>query len=154
MNISSCMKRQVVSIPMTTTIREAAAIIVKKHVGLLPVVDKDDKLMGVVGLHHLLTLELPNFVNLVADVDFVHDFGAAETQRPPPEILEGSINPLVQPVITVDEDCGLLRAYALMLQQNLPDLPVVSKDGRLIGIASQVDVGSALLSEWEKAGRT
>ena len=56
----------------------------------------------------------------------------------------------MRPVITVEEDAGLLRAYALMLQQNLHDIPVVSKDGKLIGIASRVDVGVAILSTWSK----
>jgi CBS-domain-containing membrane protein len=44
------MKRSVVSIPDTSTIREAAAAIVDAHVGLLPIVDQDKKLVGVVGL--------------------------------------------------------------------------------------------------------
>jgi len=48
MNVKSCMKRNVVSIPATTTIRDAATIIVRKHIGLLPVVDKDDKPVGVI----------------------------------------------------------------------------------------------------------
>lgn len=51
----------------------------------------------------------------------------------------------------MEEDTGLLRAYALMLQQNLHDIPVVSKDGKLVGIASRVDVGVAILSTWDKA---
>ncbi|NUQ59203.1 MAG: CBS domain-containing protein, partial [Anaerolineales bacterium] len=49
MNIAACMKRHVVSIPASTTIREAAALFVKKHIGLLPVVDRNDKPVGVIG---------------------------------------------------------------------------------------------------------
>ncbi len=56
----------------------------------------------------------------------------------------------MRPVITVDEDSGLLRAYALMLQQNLHDIPVVARDGKLIGIASRVDIGVTILKTWEK----
>lgn len=148
MNISTCMKRNVVSIPQTSTIREAAAVFVKEHVGLLPVVDQDKKLLGVVGLRELLALELPDFVHFVADVDFVHDFGAVETSHPPARLLEQSIKALVKPAITVHEDSGLLRAYALMLQQELHDMPVVSEDGTLVGVASRVDIGTTILSAW------
>lgn len=151
MNIKSCMKRHVVYIKATTTIHEAAEIIVKKHIGLLPVVDDNDRPIGVIGMRDLLKLEMPDFVNFVSDVDFVHDFGAVEDKRPPAKTLSKSIKTLMHPLITVDEDCGLLRAYALMLQQNLHDIPVVSKDGKLIGIASRVDVGVAILSAWSKA---
>jgi len=150
MNISKYMKRQVVSIPITATIREAAAIIVKKHIGLLPVVDKKNKLVGVVGLRDLLNLELPDFVRFIEDVDFVHDFGAVETTRPAAKTLDKSIKSLMKETITVDEDCGLLRAYALMLQHNMHDIPVVSQTGELVGVASRVDIGSAILSAWEK----
>jgi CBS domain-containing protein len=142
------MKDRVVSIAMTATVREAAAIIVSKHIGLLPVVDKNDKPIGVIGIRDLLTLELPDFVSFVADVDFVHDFGAVETTRPSARTLGKSVKTLMKPAIFVDEDCGLLRAYALMLQHNLHDMLVVSKDGKLIGIASRVDIGVAILSAW------
>lgn len=150
MTVTSCMKKHVVSILKTATIREAAAIIVSKHIGLLPVVDKNNKPVGVIGIRDLLTLELPDFVSFVADVDFVHDFGAVETTRPSARTLGKSVKTLMKPAISVDEDCGLLRAYALMLQHNLHDMLVVSKDGKLIGVASRVDVGVAVLSAWGK----
>lgn len=150
MTVTSCMKKHVVSILKTATIREAAAIIVSKHIGLLPVVDKNNKPVGVIGIRDLLTLELPDFVSFVADVDFVHDFGAVETTHPSARTLGKSVKTLMKPAISVDEDCGLLRAYALMLQHNLHDMLVVSKDGKLIGVASRVDVGVAVLSAWGK----
>ncbi|MGE5249949.1 MAG: HPP family protein [Bacteroidota bacterium] len=144
------MKRNVVSIPLTSTVREAAAVFVKEHIGLLPIIDKENKLVGVVGLQDLLTLELPDFISFIADLDFVHDFGAVETTRPPAAVLDASIKTLMKPSITVHEDSGLLRAYALMLQHNLHDIPVVSNDGKLVGIASRVDLATAILSAWSK----
>jgi CBS domain-containing protein len=150
MSISKYMKRDVVSIPLTATIREAAAIIVKKHIGLLPVVEKNNKLVGVVRLSDLLNLELPDFVRFIEDLDFVHDFGAVETTHPTAKTLDKSVKSLMQETISVEDDCGLLRAYALMVQQNLHDMPVVSNTGELIGIASRVDIGTAILSTWSK----
>ena len=150
MNISQCMKRSVVSILETTTVREAAAVFVKAHVGLLPIVDQNSNLVGVVGLRDLLSLVLPDFVNFVVDVDFVHDFGAVETTRPSAEVLDQSIKSLMKPPITVNEDSGLLRAYALLLQHNLHVMPVVSEGGKLVGIASRVDIGTAIVSAWSK----
>lgn len=153
MNIADCMKRNVISIPDTSTIREAAAIIVKKHIGLLPIVDRENRLVGVVGLRDLLNLELPDFVRFIEDLDFVHDFGAVETTRPPARTLEKPIKSLMKDAITVEEDCGLLRAYALMLQHNLHDMPVLSRDGELTGIASRVDIGTSILSTWARVER-
>jgi CBS domain-containing protein len=151
MKIAAHMKRNVISISQSATIRQAAAVLVKKHIGLLPIVDDDDKPIGVIGMRDLLSLELPDFVSFIVDVDFVHDFGAVETTRPPARVLDQSIQSLMRPAITVEEESGLLRAYALMLQHDLHDIPVVSRDGRLAGIASRVDIGIGILSAWEKA---
>jgi CBS-domain-containing membrane protein len=153
MNVTSCMKRNVVYVHPKTTIREVTNIFVKKHIGLLPVVDEDDKPVGVIGMHDMLTLELPDFVTFLADVDFVHDFGAVEDLHPSAKTLNKTVQTLMKPAITVQEDCGLLRAYSLLLQHNQHDLPVVSKAGKLVGITSRVDIGVAILSTWLKADK-
>lgn len=150
MIIKKFMKRNVVSLPDSATIREAAAMFVRHHVGLLPIVDGQNKLVGVVGMHEMLTLELPDFISFVEDVDFVHDFGAVETTRPLPETLEKQITTIMKPAISVSEDAGLLRTYALMLQHRLHDMPIVAADGKLVGVASRVDIGTGILSQWEE----
>ena len=149
MDISRYMKRNVISIHASATVREAAAVFVEKHIGLLPVLDDENRPIGVVGLKDMLSLELPDFVNFIADLDFVHDFGAVETTRPPAEVLDRPVETLIKPVIPVEETAGLLRAYALMLQHDLHDIPVVSREGKLVGIASRVDIGTAILSSWK-----
>jgi CBS domain-containing protein len=40
-----------------------------------------------------------------------------------------------------------------MLQHNLHDILVVASDGKLIGIASRVDIGVAILSAWKRTAR-
>ncbi|MFZ6027503.1 MAG: HPP family protein [Chloroflexota bacterium] len=147
--IKNCMKRNVYSIPSNATIRQAAALVVDRHIGLLPVVDEKGKPLGVVGLRDFLSLELPDFFDLLPDLDFVHDFGAVETTRPSPEELNRPVMAIMRPVTFVEETCGLLRAYALMLKHSLHDLPVVGENGALVGIASRVDIGVAILSNWK-----
>ncbi len=146
--IKDCMKRTVFSIPSTATIRQAAALIVERRIGLLPVLDAQGKPVGVIRLGDLLSLELPSFFNLLPDLDFVHDFGAVETSHPSAEEIDRPVTALTQPWIFVEETCGMLRAYALMMKHNLHDLPVVSEDGALVGIASRVDIGAEILSAW------
>ena len=142
------MKRNVFSIPEVATVRQAAALIVERHIGLLPVVNHQGKPIGVIRLADLLSLELPDFFQLLPDIDFVHDFGAVEQTRPTPEDIDQPVTRFIQPRIFVEETCGLLRAYALMVKHNLHDLPVVAEDGTLVGIASRVDIGAAILSTW------
>ena len=149
MEVKRYMKRNVVSITESASIGQAAARFAAQHIGMLPVVDPSGKLVGILQLRDLLTLVMPDFVKLVEDFDFVHDFGAIETQHPSPETLARPLREVMQPPISVEETCSLLRAFALLHHNDLPDLPVVDLDGRLVGIVSRVDIGRALLSEWK-----
>ena len=146
------MKHEVISISATATIREAAALFVKEHIGTLPVIDDDGKLVGILHIRDLLELVMPSFVRLVEDFDFVRgDFSVFESLLPPPEVDIQPVSSIMVPPVSVRSESGLLRAFAIMNSYNLYDLPVVDDDGRLVGLASRVDVGTALLAEWRRA---
>jgi CBS domain-containing protein len=149
--IRDCMKSDVVSISVSSTVAQAVAAFTEKHIGILPVVDDAGRLVGILTLRSLLALVMPDFVRLMDDFDFVHDFGAVEAAHPSQEVLAHSVREVMQPPSSVAEDCGLLRAFALLRHYDLQDLPVVVPGGQLIGIASRVDVGVALLENWRTA---
>jgi len=152
--IGACMKRQVVAVSPTTTAQEAACIVVSNRVGTLPVVDELGVLVGVVRLEDLLQVFMPDFVALMDNIDFVHDFGALETLRPQ-DLLEAAqltMRDLMQPPVAVERTCGLLRAFATMAKHEIRDLPVVNAAGALVGIASRVDIAAAFLAAWTQTG--
>ena len=148
MIVKDFMKKNVVSISQTTTVLKAAEVMVANHIGTLPVLDLQEKPVGVIHLKDLLSLELPDFYHLVADFDFVHDFGAVETTRPAMDELSRLVTTLMKPVLAIEQGSGLLRAYAIMLKNDLSDLPVTDETGALAGIISRVDIGVAILSLW------
>ena len=151
-NIGQSMKHEVISISVSATIREAAALFVEEHIGTLPVVDADGKLVGILHIRDLLELVMPSFVRLVEDFDFVDgDFSMFETLRPPPEEEIQPACSIMDPPVSVKVGSGLLRAFAIMNSHDLYDLPVVDDDGRIVGIASRVDIGTALLAGWRSA---
>ncbi len=148
-NIGQSMKHEVISISVSATIREAAALFVEEHIGTLPVVDADEKLAGILHIRDLLELVMPSFVRLVEDFDFVRgDFSVFETLLPPPEEDIKPASSFMDPPLSVTVGSGLLRAFAIMNRHELYDLPVVDDDGRLVGLASRVDIGTALLAGW------
>lgn len=148
MNLRSCMKKNVIYISPEMTIKEAADTIIQHHIGTLPVVNQDQKLVGIVTIRDLVAQALPDFVNMLHDIDFVVDFGAAETRVPDNELLNTPVKKIMQPPIAGRGDCSLLRASALFKKHNLIDLPVVDDEERLIGIASLVDIGTKYLQTW------
>ncbi len=148
MIIRECMKRNVVSILETANIRQAAARLVSRKIGMLPVVDASGHLVGILQLRDLLSLVMPDFLKLVDDFDFVTDFGAVESYRPSPEKLSHTVREVMEPPISVEVTCSLIRAFAIMNHHGLIDLPVLSADGHLVGIASSVDIATGLSSQW------
>jgi CBS domain-containing protein len=46
---------------------------------------------------------------------------------------------MTSPVVTVEPDVGVLQAVRIMLQRRMSGLPVVDKDGRLVGIVTEGD---------------
>jgi CBS-domain-containing membrane protein len=149
MNVKASMKKQVVTVQDTDDLGLAAKQFVKHHVGMLPVINAEGKLVGVLQLRDLLSLILPAFTRLMNDFDFVSDFGAMESIRPSKEIISKFVSEVMEPPVYVDDACGLTRAFALLHSHNLTDLPVVDDENHLVGIASRVDVGTAILKNWE-----
>jgi CBS domain-containing protein len=142
------MKSDVVSIPVSATVAEAAALLAARRIGLLPVTNDEGKLVGVLPMRSLLALVMPDFVRLVEELNFIHDFGAVEAHEPSPEAMAQPVSDVMEPPDAIEESCGLLRALALMHHHDVTDLPVVGSDGRLVGIASRVDLGTAILARW------
>jgi CBS domain-containing protein len=111
-------------------------------------------LIGVVRLDDLLRVFLPDFVALMEDIDFVHDFGALESLQPKdvPAATRLTMQDLMQPPCAVEQTCGLLRAYATMLKHDIRDLPVINRAGGLVGLASRVDIAADFLVSWAQTG--
>jgi CBS-domain-containing membrane protein len=142
------MKRRVVTVRAATTVQEAVRLVVEEHVGTLPVVDEKGLLIGVVRLQDLLGVFMPDFVPLLDNIDFVRDFGALEQVEPgvTPEVGALTMGELAGPPVAVEEDSGLMHALATIVKRQLQDLPIVDKKGRLVGIASRVDIAVAFLA--------
>ena len=148
MKVEDCMKRNVTFITADTTVAEAARLLVERHIGTLPVVEPGGRVIGLLTLQSLLLSVMPDFVQLVEDLDFVEDFGAAEKIRPDPALLARPVGAAMLAAVSVEQTSGLIRAFALLRQHQLHDLPVVDRQGRLVGIVSRVDIGAAFLSDW------
>jgi CBS domain-containing protein len=148
MSIQDYMKTAVITITAQQTVREAAAVMVEKHIGSLPVVDNRGRLIGLLTINDLLGLFLPNFVLLLDEIDFVPDFGELETRPADAATAALSVQQVMREPVSVLRTSGLLRAFAELSRHNIPDLPIVDEADRLVGIVSRVDVGTAFLSSW------
>ncbi len=148
MKIGDCMKHKVISSQENVSIKKAAEILVRNHIGTLPIANGSNHLIGLVTLRDLIIPAIPDFFELVEDLDFVHDFGAAEHEQPGQDFLNSPLEEVIREPVFVEQTAGLVRAITLLQEHNISDLPVVDEEMHLVGIASQVDIGIALISNW------
>ncbi|MEX2143498.1 MAG: CBS domain-containing protein [Anaerolineales bacterium] len=143
------MKSNVVSIGPDATLLDAARLLAQKKVGTLPVVDKTGKLIGLSSMRKIVRFFLPDFINVLEDVDFVNDFGAIDipSQIDIKKAEKISVREMMDEPESAEKDSSLMRALALMVTHDLQDLPITD-EGMLVGIASRVDIGRAFLLSW------
>jgi CBS domain-containing protein len=149
MQVKLWMKKAVFSIFQGQSLGQAADLMIEHHIGTLPVIDLSGRLVGVVTLADVLQVGMPDFIQLVDDFKFVHDFGAMERFIPEKTILNHSVDERMHEAISVEENATILHAAAIMQHSKLRDLPVTDADGKLIGIVSHVDIGVALIRNWK-----
>ena len=147
--ISDCMKHRVISGYPEMTVKFAAALMAEKHIGTLPVILKDSELVGVTTMDNIIQIFLPDFISLLSNISFIKDYGDLGTlSRENMEMAERlTVADIMEEPISVENDCELIRALSFIHKYKILDLPVV-EDGKLVGIASRVDIGRAFLSNW------
>jgi CBS-domain-containing membrane protein len=148
MQIDECMKTEVISASADISLERAVGVLVWNGIGTLPLVDHNGKLIGLLTLNDLLQLFLPDFVALLETLAFVPDFGAVSEPDIPPELLARSVREVMRAPTAVESGTPVLRASAEFQKSDLLDVCVIDHTGRLVGIASRTDVGTAVLADW------
>ena len=100
-------------------------------------------------MRDVIQIFLPDFVALLSNIKFVTDYGDLDT--PTREDIKKAdslrVADIMEAPVSVEDDSTLIRALSIMEKNRIRDLPVVS-EGKLVGIASRVDIGRAFLSTW------
>ena len=152
MKVQSMMKKEVVTVSQDATFGESLALMVERRVGLLPVLDAERHLVGVLSLREAMDIVLPDIVDWIQDLDFVEDFGAVERAPLDEATRRRPVREVMEPPLSVREDAGLIGAYTFLRQHELSDVAVVDGSNRLVGVASWVDVGIGFLRDRLRSG--
>ncbi|GAA5134650.1 CBS domain-containing protein [Pseudonocardia adelaidensis] len=124
------MTSPVVTVSPDAPVKEAARLLVTRGFAVLPVVDADDRLLGVVTEADLLRNRL-----LPDPRELIHN-QPPEPIPPAPSEVAGV---MTTEVVTATPDRHVAELGRLMVDRHLRAVPVVDGD-RLVGIVSRVDV--------------
>lgn len=141
MKVRDVMTTKVVAISPHNNIRHAIGVMLDRHVGGLPVVDDDGRLVGILTEGDLLR-------RLELGIESV----AAQQQSPSPDEAARAYvkshgwsvgDVMTRDPVVVDEDMPLVGIAAIMAERRVKRFPV-TRSGELIGIVSRTDLLKAI----------
>jgi acetoin utilization protein AcuB len=136
--VTDYMTRKVITISPDTGIREAFFKMKEHHIRHLPVLDKDNKLIGIISDREL---RRPDWVD--ESMDIAHMYYLDD---------EMSIKDvMIKNVYVVHTYDTLNKAIKLLLDNDIGAAPVLDKTGALVGMLSAVDLMRALYDMLEEA---
>jgi len=142
MKVKDVMSRSVRSVTPETQIVEVASLMCLYRYHGLPVVDADERLVGIIAERDLLHTLFPKLEKLVAEG--LHSVDLDQEMARYSETLRMKTSELMTPnPVTVDPEMHVLRAATVMVRHNFRRIPVAS-DGRLLGMLSIGDVHKAI----------
>lgn len=134
--VEDVMSHRLVSVLERTTFKEIVRVFASNHVDLLPVVDTDRRVLGVVTTSDLLAR-----------------FGARMASRTHHKhgITAGEL--MSAPAVTTSPHADLEDAARLAVHERVPALPVVDKFGMLLGVLTLTDIATLFLRADEDIAR-
>jgi CBS domain-containing protein len=132
--VKDVMTTHVVAVRLNATFKEMAARLREHRISAFPVLDDDNKVVGVVSEADLLAKEALeyNTPGLIGGV--LHHREQAKAAGVTAADL------MTKPAVTIGRGELVTRAARLMYDRKVKRLPVVDDDGRLVGIVSRADV--------------
>ena len=132
MEVREIMTREVITAEPGMALKEAAAVIVRRRLRAMPVIDDEGHVLGMLTDRQLMTHFLPRL-------------DRARAGRPDVGFVTGSVRDIMErTVMCVNESEPLADVVRLMLDKEIERLPVV-REGQLVGFLTRGDIIRRLL---------
>jgi CBS domain-containing protein/nucleotide-binding universal stress UspA family protein len=137
LRVRDVMTREVTSVSPSTPLSHVVELLIEKGLKATPVVE-NGKIIGIITGGDLLTragmgLRISLQRILPADIFSEQIRQLAEEGKTAKDIM-------TSPVVTIGADEHVTKAAALMSEKNIKRLPVLNKQGELVGIISRLDI--------------
>ena len=148
------MARDVPTVHPSDDARTAIDLLSKTDLGAIPVVDNDNKLVGIVSESDLILseeesdLHLPHYLNIMGGIVFVGSMKGFEERLEKAFATEVSELMTADPIVAHDYESAD-RVAKKIADKHHNHLPVVDADGYLVGMVTRADALAALVAEPE-----
>lgn len=143
------MTRKIITVKKDLPIKDLSKIFIESRVNGIPVVDNNDKLIGIVTENDLIdqnkNLHIPTVISLFDAVIYLEsDKKFTEDVRKLTGSTVGDI--YTSKVITITPETSLNDCATIMAEKNIHTLPVL-ENGKLVGIIGKIDLIKGLAQE-------
>ncbi len=149
MKAKDVMSKDVVTVSPSTGMREIYLIFKKTRYGGIPVVDKDNKILGMITKAEILAVFLPDYFDMLGEnIMFIDDFGVLDEEFESLPMFELFIaeDIMKKGAVAIEEDASLLKVVAMMKRSNVRRVLVEDK-GILKGIITRGDICKAFFED-------
>lgn len=141
MKVKEIMTKDLTAAEPTMTVRELIELFYQSGLSSVPVVNEDGRIVGIISERDIIEGALPGYFEVLYGITDMNHL--SQKLR---EIENDRIEFYMTPdVITIEEDEEDLTAADLMIRKNVKSLPVVNKDGILVGMLRRIDLLKDLL---------
>lgn len=143
MLVRDVMATNIISITKYESIMHVANILTEKNISGLPVVDKENKVLGIITQADILSM-----VGVGREHTF-KDLLKYMLGEPLPERKMGDLvgDIMTSPALTVKPDANVAEAVRIMDEKRIRRLTVVNEKNELIGILTRADILKAVIKK-------
>ncbi|MFH1001650.1 MAG: CBS domain-containing protein [bacterium] len=140
MKVKDVMIKKVKSVLPDLLVSEAFDILSDNKISGLPVINKENKLVGMFTEKEILQNILPGYLKKVGN--FVYQDNPKAIANKVKELLQGKkVSEIMRgEIITVSSEVPLSEVARTMITERIRRIPVVDEQGKVIGIISREDV--------------
>jgi len=143
MKVKEIMQKEVKSLKPGDNAYEALALLFKMQISGLPVIDEQNKLVGMFTEKEIIAYILPSYIEKVGR--FIYEEEPKAAIKKIEELSKIKVSQVMRKeVVTLSAEAALYEAAHTMLKQKARRVPVLDKSGKVIGIVTRGDVLKAL----------
>jgi len=140
------MQPKVVTVTEAATVQELAELLSKKRISGAPVIDDQNRVVGIVSEGDLVSIDAdihyPHFIDLLGNIVYLESVKKYE-ERLEKAAATSVADIMTTDVVTVQKNAPVHEIATLMTEKQVNRLPVVDGD-ILVGIVTRADVVRAL----------
>lgn len=139
------MTKEVISVRPDAKVADVADLMTKSRIHGVPVVDEDGLVKGIITesdffIKDLPDFHLPSYINFLKNIKIADKIPRQEKKQVD-RLLDAKAKDIMsKECVTVTPNVELSELIRLYKQEHLFTLPVVNKEGKIIGVVTRADI--------------